>query len=174
MIIIVEGPNNVGKTSFINKLLNDPNFKHYQVEHVGSKCPNDLAFHRNFLEYYDNLILDRFYVGETIYPQLYGREAKLTIDDLSDLVKEFENNVVHVFVDADIEFIAKAYKNKDEEPDWEFIYKERNMFNNRFKLLRSLGVRCEKLTHRLVELYSNDVSDESMIEWLTLQAQGVN
>ena len=166
MKIIVEGPNNVGKSTFINELLSIDEFKDYRVEHVGSRCPNDIDFHRYFLENYDNIILDRFYVGETIYPDLYGRKGNMTENDLLIMANEFNDQTVHVFIDADIEFIAKAYENKGETPDWKFVYIERKKFFDRYKLLHDSGINCFYIYHRLGGAYLNDLSNEDVIKYL--------
>ena len=172
MIIVVEGPNNVGKSTFINKLVTESDcFKEYDIEHVSSKCPNDYTFHEVILNNYDNLILDRFYVGETIYPIIYNRPGKLTVEDIPKLIEHCGKKVVTVFIDADIEFIANAYQNKNENPNWEEIYNERIMFNKRYEYLYKNTELCMKIYHRLGEYYDNDISDEDAIALLDLLAK---
>ena len=173
MIIVVEGPNNVGKSTFINKLVSTSEvFRNYRIEHVSSKCPNDYNFHETILRNYDDIILDRFYVGETIYPDLYDRVSKITLKDIESLIDSCNRRIVHIFVDADIEFIAQAYKNKNETPNWDMIYKERLLFDNRYYYLDEKGYICLKLYHRLEgNKYDNDMTDEYAVTVLEVLAK---
>ena len=138
--IIVEGPNNTGKSTFIRRLVSDPLFNDFEVEHVDSKAPNDYEFHDRLLFQDKNFIFDRFYIGETIYSEIYGRLAKISVEELVKLCTEHDSKSVVVIVDADFGFMSRAYASKGEEVDWSLIYKEKEMFWDRYKALSEAGV----------------------------------
>ena len=150
MKIVVEGPNNVGKSTLISKLKIEIPWMDFQIEHVDGGCPNDFEFHKNMLELPQNMIFDRFYIGERIYPYIYNREPKLSEEELENLCTKFNDTIV-IIVDADYNFILKAYKNKGEDADIDsnFIFTEKAKFYEYGKKLKNLGIRVLNLKNHL-------------------------
>lgn len=136
--LIIEGPNCCGKSYLIKTLLKQEKFKDYEVEHLSGSCPNTKEFHKYLLDYDREMLFDRFFVGETIYPTLFNREPKMSYEDMLDLVEEYKDKIAIIFVDADFDFIIKAHKNKNEEFDYELVKKEKEMFYERYKQLKEI------------------------------------
>lgn len=136
--IIVEGPNCCGKSYFIRTLLQQEKFKNYEVEHLSGSCPNTKDFHEMLLNYDRNMLFDRFFVGETIYPQLYNREPKMTYKEMIELCKTHKDDIVIVFIDADYDFIIRAYKNKNEEFIYDDVVFEKEQFYQRYEDLQTI------------------------------------
>jgi len=150
MKIVVEGPNNVGKSTLISKLKREIPWMNFQIEHVDGGCPNDFAFHWDMLKLPQNMIFDRFYIGERIYPEIYGRESKLTDAQLEDLCKRFSDTII-ILVDADYNFILKAYENKGEqkEIDSEFIFTEKTKFFEYGEKIKDWGLQVINVKNHL-------------------------
>jgi len=130
--IIVEGPNGTGKSYFISKLLSNNKFKDFEVEHCSQYSPNNYKFHENLLKTSQNMIFDRFYIGETIYPYLHNRKAQIKERDCFELFEKFKDTYI-VFIDADYSFICKNLKDRHEEIDIDFIDFEKMCFFEMYK-----------------------------------------
>lgn len=135
MKIIIEGPNGVGKTQFINQLLAIPIFEDFHVEHQTKWGPNTEAYYYDCLAPdLENIIYDRFAASEIIYSGLENRANNFTIDDYAKLVKETAENsldaVLWVFVDADYDMIYRAYESRGDVIDYEYIKKEKEAFRH--------------------------------------------
>lgn len=84
MNLVIEGPKASGKSTishyFIEKYLTT-------YDHMSSDSDNSLEGHLNLLKGKKgeslNHVIDRFSVGEMIYPNLYGREGKLNLDEFN-------------------------------------------------------------------------------------------
>lgn len=132
--IVIEGPNNVGKSTLINKLLNCERFKLWKTEHITERSPNTMEFYDATLRNCRNTIFDRHCIGETIYPLLFNRTNNITPNQMLDLVKEHANTLF-VIISADLNFINMAYDKKREIPNWYFITEERQMFEDAADML---------------------------------------
>ena len=87
MIIIVEGPDGVGKSTLINNLKN--NFFNKEVEIIKFSDNSDVSFsnYKNKLESdFKNVIMDRFNLSEDVYSTIYQRNPK---NSLLDHLKTF-------------------------------------------------------------------------------------
>lgn len=164
MKIVIEGPNNVGKSTFIAKLKECKEFKDFEIEHVDSKCPNDYKFHETLLSMPQDMIFDRFYIGETIYPGLYDRASKMSIEHLVDICKKYVNDTIIFIVDADCGFIERAYKNKDEQIDWDFVYKEKRMFEERYEMLKNESINIYKIKNHFDTSYAHEFTKDDAIQ----------
>lgn len=166
MKIVIEGPNNVGKSTFIAKLKSTEEFKDFEIEHVDSKCPNDYKFHEDLLKFKQGMIFDRFYIGETIYSEIYKREPKMTPETLLKICKDYNHETFIVVIDADYGFIARAYANKGEEVDWDMVATEKMMFENRYELLKSNGINIIKVKQHFDTKYSGEIDADEAIKIL--------
>lgn len=169
MRIIIEGPNNVGKSTLISKILMNEKFKNYKVEHCSQFCPNDRIFHETLLKQNKNIIFDRFFIGEQVYSEIFKRKKLTSLDDISELMNVYLDTLI-IFVDADYEFISKAYENKKELKNWKFIYDERKKFNDLYewclqKWSKSRVVQCVSRIND--NYYLNDFDKEKVIDFLS-------
>ena len=133
--IVVEGPNNVGKTTLIKMLRSLELFKDWRVEHMHENSPNSYEFYDASLKYGNKTIYDRHCIGEVVYPQLFNRKTDFTLHDCKNVVIENEDTLF-VFVTADYTFIKQAYDKKCEKIDWKFVINERAAFDAIYDGLR--------------------------------------
>lgn len=136
MKIAIEGPNNVGKSTFIKMLKERTSFKDYEVEHLSHLTPNDYKFHDDLLNTDGDMIFDRFFLGELVYPNIYNRESKLNVSDVIKICKNHKDDLIIVSLDADYEFIIQANNNKKEFFNYEEVKKEKSGFKNAVKALK--------------------------------------
>ena len=75
--IVVEGCDGTGKTTLCKKLAERYG---WDVVHVTSKDPNDFDFYKQTLRK-ANVVYDRHFLGELIYPRVYNRKGNLSLYD---------------------------------------------------------------------------------------------
>lgn len=120
MNIIVSGMDAVGKTYLCEKLV-----KKYgmSVIHSTSKTSNTLEYHLNLLDYHDNVFFDRFHTGEIIFPRLYGRDPKITLEDFDTITKRIiDNNDMYIIMySSDPYIIKRRLEERGEHTEWEIV-----------------------------------------------------
>lgn len=111
MNCILEGPEAVGKTTLAKKLMSKYDMSY---EHFGS-C--DLDTHMNAL-LKDNVVYDRFHIGELVYPEIYGRVSKFNngIDDAFTIMKRIvdNNDILIIFIASDTEVLKERLRERKE------------------------------------------------------------
>lgn len=155
--IVIEGPNNVGKSTLISKLRDLPVFNNWHVERMTEHSPNTFAFYDGSLYCDKHILYDRHCIGELVYPILFSRNIDLTLDDVQKIM-QVNNDTLFIFVRADYTFIHNAYKNKNEEIDWYTVAAERHMFDNIYN-------ECKHLDNVLLFDASLDSTD-NLIDYL--------
>ena len=100
MIIVVEGPDGVGKSTLINHL--KENFFHYNVEVFKFLDTSDISFenYKDTLETkLDNIIFDRFNLSEDVYSTIYERHPKNSLlDHLRTFTLVEDKDVVYIIL----------------------------------------------------------------------------
>lgn len=88
MNVILESPDACGKTTLAEKLQ-----KKYGMGYLHSTAhtPNDLKYHMDLLDK-DNMVYDRFMCGELVYPEIYGRKPKMTIEEIFTIMEKIIDN----------------------------------------------------------------------------------
>lgn len=132
MKIIIEGPNNVGKSTIIKELNKFQWFKNYNVEYFGINTPKTIDFYKDVLNDYENIICDRYMISELVYSEYYKRTSLIGIDDIVKIINEQVNkneDVIIIFVDAQYEFIVNSYNKKQETFDYKLTRFERMKFD---------------------------------------------
>lgn len=76
--IIIEGCDGTGKTTLC-KLLADK--YGLDIVHITSKDPNDFDFYKQTMRK-SNVVYDRHFLGEMIYPKIYNRKGNLNLYDI--------------------------------------------------------------------------------------------
>lgn len=162
MKIIIEGPNNVGKSTLIKNLLKLKELKHYEIEHLSGKTPNTKSFHEDLIKMPQDMIFDRFFVGELIYPQLYKRKANITLKEVINLCNKYKKEIMIIFIDADYEFIIRSNINKKEQFNYDEVKFEKEQFykyKNELKKLKNV---------KIFSLKNSKENDEAYNEFLKL------
>lgn len=96
--IIIEGPDCSGKTT-LAKRINEYYNNELDIIHCTGHDPKDYDFYKQLMRK-KNVIFDRHFVGETIYPVVFNREPQLTIDEFNDLVIYAKDNKIPVIIVA--------------------------------------------------------------------------
>lgn len=94
MKIILEGADGTGKTT-LAKILAD----RYGLDicHCTQDDPGDFPFYQQTLRK-ENVVWDRHTLGELIYPDIFGRQQKISPEDARLLLHTARNEGVKVFV----------------------------------------------------------------------------
>jgi thymidylate kinase len=115
MKIIVEGADGVGKTTIVNYLAEKFNLT---KRHITSQDLNTFLFYYNLLEDNDNVIFDRHFIGEMIYPYLFNRKGNLTNEQFDILLNKALTEDTYIFIiTADNDIIKQRLLERGDEPE---------------------------------------------------------
>lgn len=136
-MIILEGPDNAGKSTIAKKIEKDLNKKGVITKIKHFDTPDEtFDFYDDYLKEMEGnefKIFDRFFYSELVYSELLGREARIsksTIRTIED--KILEKNGIIYFVNPGIETLKnRLIKNGDE------IMKE-NLLSDAIKIYKSV------------------------------------
>lgn len=83
MKIIIEGVDRIGKTTLAKKIA-----KKYKLDyvHMNINDPKDFEFYKQTLRK-TNVIFDRHFIGEMIYPSVFNRERQLDMEGFIKLME---------------------------------------------------------------------------------------
>lgn len=111
--IIVDGPDAVGKSTLADFVKKNWNMESI---HSDAKCKNDFDYHSELLDENESMFYDRFMAGEYVYPKLYGRDAKLTISEMTKLFdKIVETNSLYIIMNTtDTDILIKRLVDRKE------------------------------------------------------------
>lgn len=116
--IIVSGMDRVGKSYLCEKLV-----KKYglNVIHSTASTSNTYEYHINLLDFHENTFFDRFSTGEVIFPYMYGREPKITLEEFDKITERIiDNNDLYIIMySSDPEIIKKRLEERGENTAWE-------------------------------------------------------
>ena len=167
MKVIIEGPNNVGKSTIIKELKELQWFKNHNVEYFGPNTPKILDFYKDLLDDYQNVICDRYAISELVYSEYYKRKCNIELEDIVKILNK--RDVVLIFVDAQYEFIVNSYNNKREEFDYNFVRYERLKFSEYEKLITDKCQDC-KIIH-VFNTVDGNISITDIINKILLQRE---
>lgn len=126
--IVIEGCDGTGKTTLCKKLAEKYG---WDIVHVTSKDPNDFDFYKETLRK-TNVIFDRHFIGELIYPEVYNRDPKLDYNDalwLKNYVKK--TNTCVLILTTNIDEIKRRLEERGEEP---FVFDKVESIDKQFKM----------------------------------------
>jgi thymidylate kinase len=173
MKLIIEGPNNVGKSTIINELKKLQWFENYNVVHFGANTPKMYDFYKDVLNDYDDIICDRYMISELVYSEYYKRTSLVDIESCIKLINDHvcrNEDIVIIFVDAQYEFIVNSYKQKQEEFDYKLVRFERIKFNHYKELISQ---KCPEV--KVISVYNsvdNNYQIAHIINKILLQKGG--
>lgn len=111
MNFIFDGPKGCGKTTAINELRQ--HLDNCDVIHATKETLNNYLWHRLYLEKgfkNSNMIFDRFYFGELVYPYLENRESKINFEEIIQLQLEFSPTTMIGYSSNDDLLISRVYE----------------------------------------------------------------
>lgn len=116
MKIILEGCEGVGKTTLAKQLV-----ERYGLDyvHITNKDPNDYMFYKQTLRKED-VIYDRHFLGEMIYPKIYNRKGNLDARQFRKLLKFARKECVHILIlTTDLDIVQKRVAERNKyKPDF--------------------------------------------------------
>jgi len=110
--IVIEGCDLCGKSTLVKRLSEKYNL---DIMHCTSHDPKDYTFYFNLLRK-KNVVYDREWIGELIYPEIYMRISQLSIPEANNLMKfSNENNVKTLVLTCENEELQKRLSIRGEE-----------------------------------------------------------
>lgn len=166
MNIIIEGPDAAGKTTLAEKI--KAKYPFMQYVHSTANTPNDYDYH-SYLLTKCNGIYDRFFMGELVYPEIYGRPAKLSLAEARQLMNEIIDNtdIFIVMYASNIDTLKERLIARNELNYLDEIEKQNILFKSYGQVFNAYGYRrffmvdiskegCyEDLDRELEEIFEN-------------------
>lgn len=131
MHVIIEGTDGTGKTTLAKHLVEKLGASYH---HSSAETDNDFTYHMNLLEKSQPQVLDRFQIGELIYPIIFGRESKLDFSSAA-MLSRVEDVMTVVLYSSDEEFLRKRLQDRDQ-----FVEEHVFMANKLFKMIADIFV----------------------------------
>lgn len=123
--IIIEGTDGTGKSTIADYISESYNFEYY---HSSDKTPNDYNYHFELLSSDHKNVLDRFQIGEIIYPILFGRKSKLSLNQVLMLARTEDTHTIILYSSSE-EFLFNRLKNRgDNVDDIEHVFQANKLF----------------------------------------------
>ena len=128
MNIVLEGAKGTGKSTVAKHFIE----KGYEYFHSSSETENDLKYHLDLLDG-DKRVIDRFSIGEMIYPVVYGRESKLKYNEFIETLVD-RNTIYCVLYSSVPDVLINRITNRNHEKDADFkeqdIIESNKLFSN--------------------------------------------
>lgn len=160
MNFIFDGPKGCGKTTAINELRRHLN--KCDVVHATKETLNNYLWHRLYLNNgvkNSNIIFDRFYFGELVYPYLENRENKINLEEIIRLQLEFSPTTMIGYSSSDDLLISRVAE-RDGNFGTDYAQEIANS-NHIFKYIAWLMKQ-----YNVKNFYSFDVAKCSMLDFV--------
>lgn len=164
MNIILEGPKGTGKSTISSYFKS----KGYDYFHSSSETKNDLDYHMDLLKG-DRRIIDRFSIGEMIYPIIYKRKGMLTSQEFYETMTD-DNSLYIVLYASNIDLLLDRVSKRDNVnisvKDAENIITSNEMFRQIIVYLTLLFLEDDtvELNHIMIFDVSKYESDEIILK----------
>ena len=124
--IIIEGTDGTGKSTIADYISKSYDFEYY---HSSDKTPNNYNYHFELLSSDHKNVLDRFQIGEIIYPILFGRKSKLSLNQVLMLARTEDTHTLILYSSSE-EFLYNRLKNRgdDDIDNIEYVYQANKLF----------------------------------------------
>lgn len=142
MITIIEGSDGTGKTTYAQKLTKQHNAKYLHAEQPKTKLWSD-----EYIKPIDsnNIVLDRWHLGEIVWPEIYGRQSlfdETTFDYCNWELAKLGASLILLTRSEDA--IANELLIRGEESQIDFVLHSRSLFVEAFQRVRYLD---KKIIH---------------------------
>jgi len=134
MKIIITGHDYSGKSTVLERLFKENNNGKMSYIHLSYREPTNFDFYKQTLEY-SNFIMDRCFLDELIYPEIFNRKGNLSLEEatkLRDLVEE-KGIKLYIFECSDEELKRRIMLRTDieEEPE---VLSQINAIKQKYRL----------------------------------------
>lgn len=153
MNIIIEGTDGTGKSTLAKYLQDNFNLKY---QHSSNETDNNFDYHFELLDSKENIVLDRFQLGEIIYPMFTpDREPKITLSQ-AVMLSRMEDTLTIILYASDTSILKDRLHERGElySPLYDTV-------NIMFKLL---GEVFELLEVPVLMLDICDFKDDQLFE----------
>ena len=135
-VIIIEGADNVGKTSVAKYIANKLGYKYI---HFGPPSdPETVKYeYLDFIETVDNAVVDRSFIGEFVYGPLFRNYEPDYFDELEQAVIDSGKRFLYLLFYADNETIKQYDLNKDNAKLLQYNTEVNHRFINVFNKIKS-------------------------------------
>jgi Cdc6-like AAA superfamily ATPase len=136
MITIIEGADGTGKTSYAMKLVDKYNAKYLHAEQPKTRLWSD-EYIRPITS--DNMVLDRWHLGEIVWPKIYGRQSlfdETTFDYCNWELAKLGARLILLTRSEDS--IADELIYRGEEKEIEYVLHSRSLFIEAFRKVKYL------------------------------------
>lgn len=106
MRIIIEGADGVGKSTIAKKIAEKFNLS---LVHFTNKDPRDLNFYYQSLRK-NNVVYDRSFLSEMIYPKIFNRPEKLKEYEFQYLLEKAKELDIKIFIINNYDFELKNFE----------------------------------------------------------------
>lgn len=156
--IYVDGIDGVGKSTLCRKWKKRLGLDY---THLTSKHKNDFDFHWTLIKK-EKVFYDRFFGGEFVYPTLYVRDPKMTLEEMLELYQEIinQNELYIIMVASDLSIVEKRLKAREEDEFIPQLRLQNKLFFDFYNFLKA-NTDYDKL-------YLCDISKENAYEDLDL------
>ncbi len=115
MMIFLEGKNCVGKTTLARLLCERYNFKYIKEDKPNK--PGFQYYVEKLVMYDDDIVVDRFHLGEMVYPILFNDDRILLKRYQQHAIERMINNLnaILIYVDATEKFIKNVFEIRGEK-----------------------------------------------------------
>lgn len=131
MKIVFEGPKGVGKTTAIRQLLQNENHKNDNVIHSTKNTENTLNWYKQLNLNKENIIFDRYSIGEIVYPLVEKREMRMSFNDVKESLDCV--NYIIIMYSSDPNILINRVENRDgvlSDVDKKIIINSNELFKN--------------------------------------------
>ena len=118
MIIILEGADGVGKTTLAKQLAEELNFYtiHMDKPKNVTKAKQQKQWYKEILTTRNDVILDRSFYSQMIYPMIQGDKSVYTMTDMLDLERDLSAaNGIVIYVEDTMENIEEVFKTRGDD-----------------------------------------------------------
>jgi len=127
--IILEGVDGSGKSTLANKIKDSFPDLNFKIVHLTRETPNNKDYFQSLLFSKDNIIFDRFHIGQFIYQTEEQRKNNGWMDDhdlfeLEDLINHMKAIVRIIYVDTPTETCLRNCKIDSEDSHYTYEYIE--------------------------------------------------
>jgi hypothetical protein len=139
MITIIEGADGTGKTTFAMKLAQRHNAKYLHADK-----PKESIWYKEYINPItsDNMVLDRWHLGEIVWPHIFGRESLFndeTFDYCNWELAKMGAQLILLVRPEDA--IADELLSRGEESHMEAVMLSRSLFIQAFNKVKYLDKR---------------------------------